>query len=44
MFWVMFLPTIMSTWLYLQLLVVFTQVDTAKQFQLIHDTNRQQLV
>jgi hypothetical protein len=49
-FWVMFLPIIRSTWLYLQYLVLLTQVAAGwchgwveKQFQLIHDTSRQLL-
>jgi len=44
----MFSPIIRSTWLYLQYLLVFTQVaaisnELKQQFQLIQDTNRQQL-
>jgi len=32
MFWAMFSPIIRSTWLYLQLLVVFTQVAASTNF------------
>jgi len=34
MFWAMFLPIIKSTWLYLQYLIVFTQVAADRQLKL----------